>query len=176
SGMPASCWNGLEAAHAVGGYFPKMKMKRQRSKSRSILAAATLLLPGIGQGVAQQPKTLAAPSSTAAADIADFFSQVGNGIYEHCIFELSEEQLEVQHALIDAYIKQGATSAVARQLAIKQIQPPELSEECKQIKNQGKLPPAPPAPTPWSVTTRKTEVSLPKVSAKDFTPSVPLTD
>jgi hypothetical protein len=123
------------------------------------------------------PATTPTPApSTAAADIADFFSQVGNRIYEHCIFELSQEQLEVQQALIEAYIKQGATSAHARQLAIKQIQPPELSDECKQIKDQAKLPPAASVATPWLVTTRKTEVSFPKASAKEFAPSVPLAD
>ena len=141
-----------------------------------MLAAAALLLLATGHGLAEQPKTPAAPSSTAAADIADFFSQVGNRIYEHCIFELSQEQLEVQQALIEAYIKQGATNALARQLAIRQIQPPELSDECKQIKSQAKVPPAPAVPSPWLVTTRKTEASLPKVAAKEFTPAVPLAD
>ena len=126
---------------------------------------------------AKAPTKTATPApSTAAADIADFFSQVGNRIYEHCIFELSQEQLEVQQALIEAYIKQGATNALARQLAIKQIQPPELSDECKQLKDQAKVPPAASVATPWLVTTRKTDVSFPKVSAKEFTPAVPLAD
>jgi hypothetical protein len=156
------------------------RMTRDRSKSQLLLVAAVLLLLTTGHGEAQQTKASAAASgatsSTAAADIANFFSQVGNRIYEHCIFELSQEQLEVQQALIEAYIKQGATNALARQLAIKQIRPPELSEECKQLKNQAKVPPATSVATPWSVTTRKTEVSLPKASAKDFTPAVPLAD
>jgi hypothetical protein len=124
------------------------------------------------------PPATGEPSSTAAADIANFFSQVGNRIYEYCIFELSQEQLEVQHALVEAYIKQGATSALARQLAIKQIRPPELSEECKQLKNQTKVPSTTSVATPWLVTTRKHEVSLPlpKVTAKEFTPAVPLSE
>ena len=167
--------------HAEGGDL--RRMTRDRSKSRTILAAAALLLLPTGHGMAQQPKTepktepkTPATAPTAAADIADFFSQVGNRIYEHCIFELSQEQLEVQQALIEAYIKQGATNALARQLAIKQIQPPELSDECKQIKDQAKVPPAAAVASPWLVTTRKTEVSFPKASAKEFTPAVPLAD
>jgi len=143
--------------------------------------ASALLLLATGQGMAQQTTAPAAlpaggPPPTAAADIANFFSQVGNRIYEYCIFELSEEQLEVQHALIEAYIKQGATSALARQLAIKQIQPPELSDECKQLKNQAKVPPTTSVATPWHVTTRKSEVALPKAPANDFTPAVPLAE
>jgi hypothetical protein len=166
------------------------RMTRDRSKSQSLLVAGALLLLATGHGVAQQTKASATPpamggppatdgpSSTAAADIANFFSQVGNRIYEYCIFELSQEQLEVQHALVEAYIKQGATSALARQLAIKQIRPPELSEECKQLKNQTKVPSTTSVATPWLVTTRKHEVSLPlpKVTAKEFTPAVPLSE
>src|SRR5215831_6203945 len=143
------------------------RMMRDRSKSQLLLVAGALLLLATGHGVAQQTKAPAAlatggPPPAAAADIANFFSQVGNRIYEYCIFELSEEQLEVQHALIEAYIKQGATSALARQLAIKQIRPPELSDECKQLKNQAKVPPTTSVATPWHVTTRKSEVALPK--------------
>jgi len=158
------------------------RMTRDRSKTHLLLVAGALLLLASGHGVAQQTKAPAAapatsePSATAAADIANFFSQVGNRIYDYCIFELSEEQLEVQHALIEAYIKQGATNALARQLAIKQIRPPELSEECKQLKNQSKVPSTTSVATPWLVTTRKQEVSLPKVSAKEFTPAVPLSE
>jgi hypothetical protein len=159
------------------------RMTRDRSKSQLLLVAGALLLLATGEGVAQQTKALPAvaspmggPPPAAAADIANFFSQVGNRIYEYCIFELSEEQLEVQHALIEAYIKQGATSALARQLAIKQIRPPELSDECKQLKNQAKVPPATSVAAPWHVTTRKSEVALPKVSANDFTPVIPLAE
>ena len=74
--------------------------------------------------------SLAEQAKKAARDrrpprkIADIFSQVGDQIYEDCIFELSQEQIDVQQALIQAYIEQGASSAVARQLAVKQIQPP----------------------------------------------------
>ena len=99
--------------------------------------AALALLPA-RHCPAQQSKPPAAGSTAAAGDIADFFSQVGNQIYAYCIFELSQEQLEVQQALIAAYIKQGASSALARQLAVKQIHPPQLSDECRQIKNQSK--------------------------------------
>ena len=94
-------------------------------KSLFASLAAFVLLPA-GYGLAEQPKPPPPASPTAASDIADFFGQVGDQIYEDCIFELSEEQLEVQQALIGAYIKHGASSALARQLAVKQIQPPKL--------------------------------------------------
>jgi hypothetical protein len=86
---------------------------------------------------AQQPKPGAA-ASAAANDIAHFFSQVGDQIDEDCIFELSDEQVEVQGALIQAYTKAGASSAVARRLAVKQIHPPKLSDKCKKIKSSEK--------------------------------------
>src|SRR5215468_1409041 len=180
--LPRSARSKSMLAEAGSRWGILRRMTRDRSKSQSLLVAGALLLLATGHGVAQQTKApgpapaTGGPSSTAAADIANFFSQVGNRIYEYCIFELSEEQLEVQHALIEAYIKQGATSALARQLAIKQISPPELSEECKQLKNQTKVPSTTSVATPWLVTTRKHEVSLPKVSAKDFTPAVPLSE
>ena len=124
------------------GCLKEMNSGRLR-KSLLALAAALVLLPA-GHGLAQQPRAPAADPATAAGDIADFFSQVGDQIYEDCIFELSQEQLEVQQSLIAAYIKQGATSALARQLAVKQIQPPKLSDKCRQIKGQAKATP----PTP----------------------------
>ena len=104
------------------------------------LAAAFVLLPA-SHSLAQQPRAPAADPAAAAGDIADFFSQVGDQIYEDCIFELSQEQLEVQQSLIKAYIKQGAPSSLARQLAVKQIQPPTLSDKCRQIKGQAKAAP-----------------------------------
>ncbi|MFA5901084.1 MAG: tlde1 domain-containing protein [Hyphomicrobium sp.] len=81
--------------------------------------------------------------------MADIFSQIGDQIYEECIFELSPEQIEVQHALIAAYVAQGATSSLARQLAVKQIQPPKVSDKCESIRSQ----PQPEAePAPWETT------------------------
>ncbi|MBX9590824.1 MAG: DUF2778 domain-containing protein [Hyphomonadaceae bacterium] len=133
--------------------------------------AALLLLPA-GYGLAQAPE---AGSATPADNIADFFSQVGDQIYEDCIFELSQEQLEVQHALIEAYIKQGAGSALARQLAVKQIQPPKLSDRCEQIRRLPKTAPpnavaAPPAKKP------KLEVAAPKTAPATVAATVPLAD
>src|ERR1700733_1885920 len=92
------------------------------SLARAMLfaAATTLALAPAGRAVSQQPKDPAGPSASAAGDIADFFRQVGDQIYEDCIFELSQEQLEVQQELIRAYIKQGAADTLARQLAVKQ--------------------------------------------------------
>src|SRR5499427_8189387 len=116
---------------------------------KSLVAwVATLLLLPAGHGLAQQSKTPAAGSTSAAGDIANFFIEVGDQIYEHCIFELSQEQLEVQQALIEAYIKQGATHSLARQLAVKQIHPPKLSDECERIKNSSKSARPGPAATP----------------------------
>lgn len=87
-------------------------------------------------------------SAAAASDIAEFFSQVGDQIYkEDCIFELSEEQLEVQQALIEAYVRHGADHTLARQLAVKQIRNPEPSEECERIRNSAQ--PTPP-PIVWA--------------------------
>jgi hypothetical protein len=99
----------------------------------ALASAAILLLFPAHVGLAQQGKR-DADAAAAADEIADFFSKVGDQIYEDCIFELSEEQVEVQHALIQAYIKQGASSAVARRLAVKQIQPPKLSPRCEEIR------------------------------------------
>jgi len=108
-------------------------------KSALASAAMLLLLPASRGLSEEEPRT---PTPAAAGKIADFFSQVGDDVYEHCIFDLSQEQIEVQQALISAYIKQGATSFLARQLAAKQIRPPVLSDECKRIKNAAKpLPP-----------------------------------
>ena len=107
---------------------------------RMVLAcAASLLLLPVSHSRAQ-PSPDADPSAAAAAaaadEIADFFSKVGDQIYEDCIFELSPEQVEVQHALVTAYIENGADSALARQLAVKQIQPPKLSAECEQLRRK----------------------------------------
>ncbi|WP_244534626.1 tlde1 domain-containing protein [Hyphomicrobium sp. CS1GBMeth3] len=76
----------------------------------------------------------AGAASAAAAEIAEIFSKVGDQIYEECIFELSEEQVLIQAALIQSYVERGATSAVARRLAATQIQPPKLSEKCEQVR------------------------------------------
>ena len=101
--------------------------------SRATLAAvfALCLLGSQAQQThAEQPKPSPA-ASAAANDIAHFFSQVGDQIYEDCIFELSDEQVDIQVALIQAYTKAGASSAVARRLAVKQIHTPALSDKCK---------------------------------------------
>ena len=112
--------------------------KRWDELRRLVLASAAGLLflwPADGS-LAQQAKKTDGGSAAAAAKIADIFSQVGDQIYEDCIFELSQEQLDVQQALIQAYIQQGADGALARQLAVKQIQPPKLSAECEQVRRQ----------------------------------------
>jgi hypothetical protein len=138
-------------------------MKTCRGKDLLFMSAALLMLLHAPDGVAQQPKA-PSPAAAAASEMADFFRQVGDQIYEDCIFELSQEQLEVQQALIQAYIKQGAPSAMARQLAVKQIRPPKLSDKCAQIKSQSK-------DAPW------TAVSTPSVEKKPVVvlPKTPVT-
>ena len=83
----------------------------------------------------------------SADDIADIFSKLGDQIYEDCIFDLSEEQIEIQAALIRAYMDQGAQGAVARRLAAIQIQAPQLSPKCEQMRRQ-----PPPPPVDWTTT------------------------
>lgn len=117
----------------------------------ALLAALTGFLLMSNYSHAQQPvkADAKAAAGAAAGQIADFFSEVGDQIYEDCIFELSQEQIEVQQALIIAYIKAGADSSVARRLAVKQIHPPKLSAKCEQIKNLPKVvAPVPDIPPP----------------------------
>jgi hypothetical protein len=142
-------------------------MNNARLRTSLFASVAAVALLHAGDCLAQQPKAPAAGSAAAAGDMADMFRQVGDQIYEHCIFELSQEQLEVQQALIGAYIKQGASNALARQLAVKQIRPPKLSDECKQIKEQAKggAPVVAAAPeVEWKAP--KVEVAYPKIVPK----------
>lgn len=130
---------------------------------RTAIAALAGLVLLAGAAAAQPAKEPAAGSAAAASQLADIFSKVGDQIYQECIFELSAEQVEVQHALISAYVEQGASSAMARQLAVKQIQPPKLSAECEAVRSQPKA-----APLPWDTTLQveKTPKKQPKVAAK----------
>ncbi|CCB66122.1 conserved exported protein of unknown function [Hyphomicrobium sp. MC1] len=140
-------------------------------KAAAVVLAACLPFLAAGHSQAQQsPPVATHPSAAAAAaagQIADFFSEVGDQIYDDCIFELSQEQIEVQQALIVAYIKAGASAAMARKLAVKQIHPPKLSAKCEAIRRLPKEPgpiaslaptDEPEAPSPPPV--------LPKVPAK----------
>lgn len=152
------------------------KMSNDRFRKSLFVSVTTLVVLAAGHCLAQQAKAPTAGSATAAGDMADFFSQVGDQVYEHCIFELSQEQLEVQHALVQAYIKQGADSSLARQLAVKQIRPPELSDECKRLKKQSKTA-APAAPSaPWVVKTSRNDPALPKVAPQAPAPTASLAD
>ena len=102
---------------------------------RTVLASAIgiFLLPSAYGRAEQSPRVDSGPPSTANS-IADVFSQVGDEIYANCVFELSEEQIAVQRALIIAYMQQGATGAKARRLAATQIQVPKVSEKCEQVR------------------------------------------
>jgi hypothetical protein len=127
-------------------------------RSALALIAGVLILPSTS-GRAEPPS---AGPSEAAAQIAEIFSQVGDQIYEECIFELSPEQLEVQNALIQAYIEKGATGLAARRLAVKQIQPPRLTPACEQLRTQ------PVAPeTSWETT-----LVVPEAPALKATPKL----
>lgn len=97
------------------------------------MAMASLFALSADRGLAQSPG-LNDGAGISADQIADIFSKVGDQIYQDCIFELSQEQIDVQTALIQAYIEQGASGVVARRLAVKQIQPPKLSEKCEQVR------------------------------------------
>src|SRR5215813_11815971 len=141
---------------------------------RSLLfAGVAALCSSAGDGLAQDAKTPSPPSAAAAGDIANFFGQVGDQIYEDCIFELSQEQLEVQQALIEAYVKQGATHSLARQLAVKQIHPPKLSDECERIKNSSKSARPGPANAPSAPKRPTATAALPKSTPAE-TPAVPV--
>ena len=153
----------------------KMTVDRLRTSLVALLAVL-VLLPWT-HSRAQQPDAPASGSATAADHIADFFSQVGDQIYEECIFELSEEQLEVQQELIQAYTKHGASSSFARQLAVKQIQPPRLSDKCEEIRSASKGA----SPSDWATNISvarapKVETALPKITSEHFGPALSLTD
>src|SRR6185437_8122722 len=160
---------------------PRLRHRVSRTKHigrfrRALIASATslLLLPS-DYSLAQQPAKTGAGSAAAAAaagQIADFFDKVGDQIYDDCIFELSEEQIEVQQALIQAYIKKGATSLVARRLAVKQIHPPKLSDKCEKIRRLPRLaapstdtmPPAAKKPTIAVAPKLPTKIQAPVIS------------
>ena len=139
------------------------------TRAKLIAVLGALLVLPVGQAWAQQPaqakpqaqskaqpqpapQAQPEPASTAH-DMADAFSALGGKIYEDCIFELSEEQMEVQQALIQAYVRLGADSVLARQLAVKQIRPPRLSTKCEKIKGSNPSAVAPaslPGPGAWA--------------------------
>jgi hypothetical protein len=152
-------------------------MRTGRFLKSLFACAASLALLSVGHGVAQQPSPPPGGSAAAAGDIADFFTKVGDQIYEDCIFELSQEQLEVQQALIEAYIKQGAPSAIARQFAVKQIRPPKLSPKCERIKNLSKPGPEVSAPTPPPPAKKPAVVAaVPRTKPEAPAPIAPLAD
>lgn len=149
---------------------------RLEGARRGLIAAvaAVLLLPGPQARAQQQTEVPAADGATAADHIANAFSQLGDQIYDECIFELSEEQLEVQQALIQAYVAKGASGTFARQLAVKQIQPPKLSQKCEEIRSNARTAPA---AKDWSADVAvtkppKPEVAVPK--SETFAPAVAL--
>jgi hypothetical protein len=161
---------------------------RARQGVRTAIAGLTFLLTAFlaapPSSRAVEPATTdASPAAAAADEIADIFSKVGDQIYEDCIFELSDEQIAVQAALIQSYIEQGAPSAAARKLAAAQIQPPKLSPRCEQVRRA----PAPAEPEPqqqearaatpeppldWSTTT-KAEPKKPAIEAEAKPPRKP---
>lgn len=138
----------------------------RHGRVRALLAAmAALCLTAASPALGQAADGKAGGPSAAAAQLADIFSQIGDQIYEECIFELSPEQIEVQHALIAAYIAQGANSVMARQLAVKQIQPPKVSDKCEAIRKQPAA-----EPSPWETTLNVPKAPKLKATPKAATP------
>lgn len=128
-----------------------------------------LILPAAGQ---VQPQQAGQDPAAAAGQIADFFSKVGDEIYEDCIFELSPEQIEVQQALIQAYIAKGASSIVARRLAVQQIHPPKLSQRCEQIRQLPKSIPSAPTAQPHPPAKKPQIAALPKATPQKASPPI----
>lgn len=109
----------------------------------SWLAGALCVVLSFG-AIADPARKVDPHTADAAAEIADIFSQMSDQIFEDCIFELSQEQIEVRQQLIQAYIDKGATGLAARRMAAAQITPPKLSKECQQISRTSPPPAAPP--------------------------------
>ena len=150
---------------AVARYRVSRKAPMSWTGRTALAALASLVLLPPHAGLAQQATDPDIGFAPSADEIADIFSQVGDQIYEDCIFELSEEQLEVQAALIQSYIKRGASGAVARRVAATQIQPPKLSEKCQQVRRS----PEPAPPSDWKTTT----LPVPKKPAIEAAPKLP---
>ena len=140
-----------------------------------MLASVTsLLLFPSDYGLAEQLTKTDSGTAAAAGQIAEIFSAVGDEIYENCIFELSQEQIDVQHALVQAYMQQGASGSAARRLAASQIQRPKLSEKCEQIRRSPEV-----LPSSWGMTLsipkRPTIAAAPKPPPEQPAPAVALT-
>ncbi len=139
-----------------GAYFsrtPRQGLRVSNKESQkpfcglALVAAAGLFLLGSIVSHAEDRKPTAKAAPSAADAIANAFSTIGDQIYEECVFELSEEQIQVQLALTQAYVDKGADASVARRLAATQIQPPKLSEKCEKIRSSGD-----PTQTAWVTT------------------------
>jgi hypothetical protein len=157
-----------------------------RIRATAFAAVGGLIMLASSAGLAQEAATqrtapapveaVPSPSAGAAADaIADVFSKVGDQLYEDCIFELSEEQVAIQAALILSYVERGATSQVARRLAATQIQPPKLPAQCEQMRRTPEVE----APD-WSTTTvevpkKPAVVAAPKPAPVPEQPGPPIT-
>jgi hypothetical protein len=152
-----------------------MRVNGVRSTLIALLTSVLMLTSNYSQAQQSTKADAGSAAGAAAGQIADFFSEVGDQIYEDCIFELSQEQIEVQQALIVAYIKAGASSSVARKLAVKQIHPPKLSENCERIKNLPRVEPATPSWPPPVVEIPSVAVA-PKLTPKIPAPVITLTD
>lgn len=111
-------------------------MSRKAHSGWITRAAATAVATGLllhpGDGRAQTAGSGSAAET--AARMADFFGSIGDQIFKECLFELSDEQIQVQEALVKAYIARGGSPQAARQLAAKQIEPPKPSEQCEQLR------------------------------------------
>ncbi len=125
-------------------------MSRQARKGSTWKAAAIVLAAVFAShsGTSLAQTTPSVSSAETAARMADFFGSIGDQIFKECLFELSDEQIDVQQALVQAYIARGGSPQAARELAAKQIQAPKPSAQCEKIRRM----PAPAVPG-WDVKT-----------------------
>lgn len=110
--------------------LPQARSGLTRKAAAIVVATALSLHAG---GSRAQVATTGSSAETAAR-MADFFASIGDQIFKECLYELSDEQIEVQQALVQAYIARGGSPQAARELAAKQIEPPKVSEQCEKIR------------------------------------------
>ena len=130
-------------------------------KLAAVFAAGLLAIAGGAPFNAARAEAPSAAAIETAARMADFFASIGDQIFKECIYELSDEQIEVQQALVKAYITQGATAQAARQLAARQIEPPKPSDQCEKLRRQSG-PNAPAAAGPATIPGWDSKTVVPK--------------
>jgi hypothetical protein len=167
----SNCDSGMVRTVGNGGNHVSRLTRSGSSRKAAAMVLATALLLHADASRGQTPPS--GSSAETAARMADFFGSIGDQIFKECLFELSDEQIEVQQALVRAYIARGGSPQVARELAAKQIQPPKLSEQCEKIRRM----PATAVPG-WDAKTvvAKPAVLVPEIRAPQSVqpPSMPI--